>query len=116
MPRRLSCPVDPRIPGPFPRNQRGRLVTTNAPAQVNATEQRQSKGEQKPMSTETKCPFTHASGATSNRDWWPNQLRLDILHQHSSLSNPMGAGFSYTEEFKTLDLAAVKKDLLALMT
>src|SRR5262245_21293419 len=68
------------------------------------------------MSTETKCPFTHASGATSNRDWWPNQLRLDILHQHSSLSDPMGGDFNYAEEFKSLDFAAVKRDLLALMT
>jgi catalase-peroxidase len=68
------------------------------------------------MSTETNCPFTHASGATSNRDWWPNQLRLDVLHQHSSLSNPMGGDFNYAEAFKSLDLAAVKKDLLALMT
>ena len=53
---------------------------------------------------------------TSNRDWWPNQLRLDILHQHSSKSNPMGEDFNYAEEFKSLDLAAVKKDLAALMT
>jgi catalase-peroxidase len=69
------------------------------------------------MSTETKCPFLHpAGGGTSNRDWWPNQLRLDILHQHSSKSNPMGEDFNYAEEFKRLDLAAVKKDLAALMT
>ena len=53
---------------------------------------------------------------TSNRDWWPNQLRLDILHQHSCKSNPMDEDFNYAEEFKSLDLAAVKKDLLALMT
>ncbi len=53
---------------------------------------------------------------TSNRDWWPNQLRLDILHQHSSKSNPMGEDFNYAREFKSLDLAAVKNDLLALMT
>ena len=57
-----------------------------------------------------------AGGGTSNRDWWPNQLNLGILHQHSSLSNPMGEGFNYAEEFKTLDLAAVKNDLYALMT
>ncbi len=57
-----------------------------------------------------------AGGGTSNRDWWPNQLNLGILHQHSSLSNPMGEGFNYAEEFKTLDLAAVKQDLHALMT
>ncbi len=57
-----------------------------------------------------------ASRGTSNRDWWPNQLNLHILHQHSSLSNPMGEDFNYAEEFKKLDLEAVKKDLYALMT
>ena len=55
-------------------------------------------------------------GGTTNRDWWPNQLRLDILHQHSSKSNPMGEDFNYAKEFKSLDLAAVKKDLRELMT
>ena len=69
------------------------------------------------MSSEAKCPFNHtAGGGTSSRDWWPNQLRLDLLHQHSSKSNPMGEDFNYAEEFKNLDLAAVKKDLAALMT
>ena len=69
------------------------------------------------MSTEAKCPFHHAaSGGTSNRDWWPNQLKLELLHQHSSKSNPMGEDFNYAKEFKSLDLAAVKKDLAALMT
>ena len=70
------------------------------------------------MSTEAKCPFNHtaAAGGTSNRDWWPNQLKLDLLHQHSSKSNPMGEDFNYAKEFKSLDLAAVKKDLAALMT
>lgn len=74
------------------------------------------------MSTETKCPFAgdaHKNApakARSNADWWPNQLNLKILQQHSSLSDPMGKGFNYAEEFKSLDLAAVKKDLLALMT
>jgi catalase-peroxidase len=57
-----------------------------------------------------------AGGGTSNRDWWPNQLNLRILHQHSAKSDPMGQGFNYAEEFKTLDLQAVKKDLTALMT
>jgi catalase-peroxidase len=57
-----------------------------------------------------------ADGGTSTRDWWPNQLRLDILHQHSSRSNPMGEDFNYAKEFKTLDLAAVKKDIRELMT
>jgi len=66
---------------------------------------------------EAKCPFApRAGGGTSNRDWWPNQLRLDLLHQHSSKSNPMDANFNYAREFKTLDLKAVKRDLLAVMT
>jgi len=69
------------------------------------------------MSTEAKCPFHHtAGGGTTIQDWWPNQLRLDILHQHSSKSNPMDKGFNYAKEFKSLDLAAVKKDLATLMT
>ncbi|MGB5106429.1 MAG: catalase/peroxidase HPI, partial [Candidatus Zixiibacteriota bacterium] len=67
-----------------------------------------------------KCPVTSGSNrqakGTSNRDWWPNQLNLNILHQHSSLSNPMGEEFDYAAEFKSLDLLAVKKDLFALMT
>ncbi|WP_430895210.1 MULTISPECIES: catalase/peroxidase HPI [unclassified Paraflavitalea] len=73
-----------------------------------------------------KCPFTGASASdmpklaagagTSNRDWWPNQLKLNILRQHSSLSNPMDPEFNYAEEFKKLDLAAVKKDIYELMT
>jgi catalase-peroxidase len=70
------------------------------------------------MSEESKCPIHHhtTGGGTTNQDWWPNQLNLDILHQHSPKSNPMGEGFNYREEFKKLDLAAVKKDLAALMT
>jgi catalase-peroxidase len=77
-----------------------------------------------------KCPVIHGAamsaptparmgsivGGRSNRDWWPNQLDLGILHQHSSLSNPMGEGFDYSAAFRTLDLAAVKQDLVALMT
>ena len=75
------------------------------------------------MSNEAKCPFsggagkhTVAKGAPSNSDWWPNQLKLNILHQHSSKSNPMDEEFNYAEAFKTLDLHAVVKDLTALMT
>jgi catalase-peroxidase len=69
------------------------------------------------MSTESKCPFNHAAGGgTTNRDWWPHQLNLKILHQHSALSDPMGEQFDYAKEFKSLDLAAVKQDLHALMT
>jgi catalase-peroxidase len=69
------------------------------------------------QSNSAKCPFHHAaSGGTSNRDWWPNQLRLDVLHQRGSLSNPMDGDFDYAAEFESLDLAALKKDLAALMT
>ncbi|MBL8683443.1 MAG: catalase/peroxidase HPI [Myxococcales bacterium] len=68
-------------------------------------------------STKGKCPFPHtASSGTSNRDFWPKQLRLDLLHQHSTRSNPMDPDFDYAKEFASLDLAAVKKDLTALMT
>ncbi len=67
--------------------------------------------------SESKCPFHHtAGGGMSNRDWWPNQLRLEILRQHSSKSNPMDEGFNYAEAFKSLDLEAVKSDLRELMT
>ncbi|PKO94722.1 MAG: catalase/peroxidase HPI [Betaproteobacteria bacterium HGW-Betaproteobacteria-10] len=74
------------------------------------------------MSNQSKCPFTAQQGARttaaaqSNADWWPNQLNLKILHQHGAKSNPLGENFNYVEEFKKLDLAAVKKDLTALMT
>jgi catalase-peroxidase len=74
------------------------------------------------MSDESKCPVTGKAGSTtasrgtSNRDWWPNQLNLNILHQHAPASNPLGPDFDYAEEFKKLDLAAVKKDLADLMT
>ena len=74
------------------------------------------------MNKDSKCPVTGgadkptASSGTSNRDWWPNQLNLKILHQNSPMSNPMGEEFNYAEEFKKLDLEALKKDLYALMT
>ncbi len=70
------------------------------------------------MSEESKCPVHKHSvgGGTTNQDWWPNRLKLEVLHQHSSKSNPMGEDFNYAKEFKSLDLAAVKKDLAALMT
>jgi len=74
------------------------------------------------MSENSKCPVTGKTGGTiagrgpSTRDWWPNQLNLGILHQHAPASNPMGPDFNYAEEFKKLDLAALKKDLVALMT
>jgi catalase-peroxidase len=66
---------------------------------------------------ESKCPFTHTvGGGTSSKDWWPNHLPLELLHQHSAKSNPLGSSFDYAREFNSLDLAAVKKDLAALMT
>lgn len=74
------------------------------------------------MSDDNKCPVMGrankrvAGGGTSNRDWWPNQLNIKILHQHSPLSNPMGQAFNYAEEFKSLDLDALKKDIFKLMT
>ncbi len=69
------------------------------------------------MTTEAKCPFNHAIGSgASNNDWWPKQLRLDLLHQHSSKSNPMDERFDYAKEFRSLDFAALKKDLAAVMT
>jgi catalase-peroxidase len=63
-----------------------------------------------------KCPVPHGSSGRTNRDWWPNQLDLSVLHQHTALSNPMGPNFNYAEEFKKLDYAGLKADLLALMT
>jgi catalase-peroxidase len=81
----------------------------------------ESDGENK-VNGEAKCPFNHgaankpsAGNGTGNRHWWPDELKLNILRQHSSLSNPMGKTFNYTEEFKSLDLADVKKDIFELM-
>jgi catalase-peroxidase len=68
------------------------------------------------MADDGKCPIAHPSRARSNRDWWPNQLNLQVLHRHSDLSDPMGEEFDYAKEFKSLDLKAVIKDLHALMT
>ena len=74
------------------------------------------------MNEDSKCPVTgklarpNVGSGTSNRDWWPKQLNLKILHQHSAMSNPMDEDFNYAEEFKKLDLKALKKDLYALMT
>ncbi len=74
------------------------------------------------MATESKCPVLGgphrhtAVGATANQHWWPNQLNLKVLHQNSSLSDPMGKDFNYAEEFKKLELDALKKDIEAVMT
>jgi catalase-peroxidase len=72
--------------------------------------------QDKSTKPESKCPFNHGASAPTNRDWWPKQVNLQVLHQHSGLSDPMGKEFNYAEEFKTLDLNAVIKDLHALMT
>src|SRR5918993_316289 len=70
-----------------------------------------------PMTTEAKCPFKHhTGGGRSNRDWWPTQLRIDLLHQHSEKSDPMDPDFNYAREFNSLDLKAVKADLVKVMT
>jgi len=70
-----------------------------------------------PVTTAEKCPFNHAAGGgTTNEDWWPNQLKVDILHQHDGRSNPMDEGFDYAEQFKSLDYEGLKKDLNDLMT
>ena len=83
---------------------------------------KQSNTSSHKMNGEGKCPFSggavkhSAGGGTTNRDWWPNQLNLNILRQHSSLSDPMDTGFNYAEEFKKLDFDGLKKDLVDLMT
>ncbi len=68
------------------------------------------------MSAESKCPINHTAGGTTSNDWWPNQLRLDLLSQHSSKSDPLDSGFNYAKAFKKLDYAALKRDLRKLMT
>ena len=69
------------------------------------------------MSSEAKCPFNHTAGiGRSNRDWWPEQLQVDLLHHHSSKSDPMGEGFDYAKEFKSLDLKALKADIAKVLT
>jgi catalase-peroxidase len=89
-------------------------------AQTGSTETVLTSDEEMHMSQPTsavKCPFNHAAGSgTTNRDWWPNALPVRILRQNSNLSNPMGENFDYAKEFESLDLAAVKRDLRALMT
>src|SRR5262245_40894067 len=91
------------------------ILTTPLDRTVDANQNSLTAGE-------TKCPMSgghhphRMAPARSNRDWWPNQLNLQVLHQHSALSNPMGEAFDYAKEFKSLDLNAVIKDLHALMT
>src|ERR1700723_159353 len=89
------------------------MENTLASSSGTVSPEDQSKDQSK---TESKCPFNHGASAPTNRDWWPNQVDLQVLHQHSDLSDPMGEEFDYAKEFKSLDLNAVVKDLHALMT
>src|ERR1700726_4073263 len=91
------------------------ILTTTAGNPIGEAEDSGTASEENTAS-ENGCPFTGGNRARTNRDWWPNQLNLQVLHQHSSLSNPMGEAFDYAEEFKKLDIEALKNDLHALMT
>jgi catalase-peroxidase len=92
------------------------MENTLASSSGSVSPEVQVEDQGKNTSTESKCPFNHGASAPTNRDWWPNQVNLNVLHQHSNLSDPMGKEFNYAEEFKSLDLNAVIKDLHALMT
>jgi catalase-peroxidase len=90
--------------------ENSRMENTVASSSGTVSPERQDK------SSESKCPFNHGASSPTNRDWWPNQVNLRVLHQHSPLSNPMGEQFDYAKEFKSLDLNSLVKDLHALMT
>src|SRR6266436_89638 len=92
------------------------IENTLASSSGTVSPESRSKDQGTNQSTESKCPFNHGASAPTNRDWWPNQVDLQVLHQHSNLSDPMGEEFDYAKEFKSLDLNAVIKDLHALMT
>src|SRR6187455_325077 len=95
----------------------GRLAAAQFSDFEGALREISSRARENSMTTEPKCPFNHGlGGGASNRDWWPNQLRVDLLHQHSSKSDPMGTGFDYAEAFNSLDYEALKRDLEVLMT
>jgi len=91
------------------------MENTLASSSGTVSPEDQSKDQSKSTSA-SKCPFNHGASSPTNRDWWPSQVNLKVLHQHSSLSDPMGEDFDYAKEFKSLDLDAVIKDLHALMT
>jgi catalase-peroxidase len=94
-----------------PKHMENTLASSSGSVSPEFEDKHQSKN-----ATESKCPFNHGASAPRNRDWWPSQVDLRVLHQHSDLSNPMGEEFDYAKEFKTLDLNAVVQDLKALMT
>src|SRR5438105_10113509 len=99
-----------------PTHMENTLASSSGTVSPESQSKGQGKVQGKDQSTESKCPFNHGASAPTNRDWWPNQVNLQVLHQHSTLSNPMGEEFDYAKEFKSLDLNAVIKDLHALMT
>src|SRR5260221_192459 len=99
-----------------PTHMENTLASSSGTVSPESQSKGQGKVQGKDQSTESKCPFNHGASAPTNRDWWPNQVDLQVLHQHSNLSNPMGEEFDYAKEFKSLDLNAVIKDLHALMT
>jgi catalase-peroxidase len=99
-----------------PKHMENTLASSSGTVSPEVQGKDQGKDQSKNKSTESKCPFNHGASAPTNRDWWPNQVDLQVLHQHSALSNPMGEEFDYAKEFKSLDLNAVIKDLHALMT
>jgi len=94
-----------------PKHMENTLASSSGTVSPEVQDKDQSKAP-----TESKCPFNHGASAPRNRDWWPSQVDLRVLHQHSDLSDPMGEEFDYAKEFKSLDLNAVIKDLHALMT
>src|SRR6202521_551004 len=99
-----------------PKHMENTLASSSGTVSPEVQGKDQGKDQSKNKSTESKCPFNHGASAPANRDWWPNQVDLQVLHQHSDLSDPMGEEFDYAKEFKSLDLNAVIKDLHALMT
>jgi len=99
-----------------PKHMENTLASSSGTVSPEAPVKGQVKDQSQHASTESKCPFNHGASAPTNRDWWPNQVNLQVLHQHSELSDPMGKEFDYAKEFKSLDLNAVIKDLHALMT
>src|SRR6202521_709064 len=99
-----------------PTHMENTLASSSGTVSPEGLSKVQSNDQGKNKSTESKCPFNHGASAPTNRDWWPNQVNLQVLHQHSPRSDPMGEAFDYAAEFKTLDLNALIKDLHALMT
>src|SRR5882672_12784284 len=99
-----------------PKHMENTLASSSGTLSPEDQSKDQSKDQGKNTSTESKCPFNHGASSATNRDWWPNQVDVNILHQHSPKSDPMGEDFDYAKEFKSLDLNAVVKDLHALMT